>query len=100
MNGFSIMSDAYRKAAEAGQISQEQADRDCRVFDFLATCDHADICRLFDSSAFNDITKSYLRLAVAELVAEGEIEEEQGQAVKNRFSLLFSEKKAVEVCRE
>ena len=100
MNGFSLMADSYRKAAESGKISKEQADWDCRLFDFLATCNHADICRLFDSSAFNEIAKSYLRLAVAELVDEGAIEDEQARAVRNRFSLLFDEKKAGEVCKE
>ena len=97
MNGFKVMADSYRKAAEEGKISKDQAEKDCRIYDFLATCDEDDICKLFDSSAFNDIAKSYMRLAVNELVAEGEIEEDQGRAIRNRFSLLFSEKKASEV---
>ena len=97
MNGYEMMSQTYRKAAEEGKITKEQADADCRIFDFLATCSDEDICRLFDSSAFNEIAKSYLRLAVTELVGEGKITEDQGQAVRNRFSLLFDEKKAEEV---
>lgn len=36
-------------------------------------------------------------LAVEELVSEGELDEDQGRAVRNRFSLLFDEKKAKEV---
>lgn len=98
MNGYKVMADSYRKAAEEGQISREQVEKDCRIFDFLATCDNEDICRLFDSTAFNEIAKSYMRLAVKELVEEGVIDEEQGQAVRNRFSLLFSEKTAKDVC--
>lgn len=96
MNGFRLMADSYRKAAEEGKISKEQAEKECRIFDFLATCDHDDICRLFDSSAFNEIAKSYLRIAVRELVAEGTIDEDQAVAVRNRFSLLFDEKQADE----
>ena len=65
--------------------------------DFLATCDDTDICNMFDSSAFNEIAKSYLRIAVRELTDEGTIDEEQAQAVRNRFSLLFDEKQAHEV---
>ena len=38
-----------------------------------------------------------MRLAVRELVEEGTIEEEQGKAIRNRFSLLFDEKQAKEV---
>lgn len=97
MNGYKLMAESYRKAAEEGKISKEEAAKDCRIFDFLASCDQEDIFRLFDSSAFNEIAKSYLRIAVKELIEEEEIEEEQGRAVRNRFSLLFSEKKASEV---
>lgn len=97
MNGFKLMADCYRNAAEKGKIDKEQAEKDIRIFDFLATCDEDDFCRLFDSSAFNEIAKSYLRLAVSELISEDTIDEDQGRAVRNRFSLLFSEKKASEV---
>lgn len=97
MNGFKVMADSYRKLASAGEITQEQADKECRIFDFLATCDDDDICRLFDSSAFNDIAKAYLKVAVAELTDEGTINEEQAEKVRNRFSVLFSEKRANEI---
>ena len=99
MNGYHIMSESYKKAAEQGKISKEQADKDCRIFDFLATCDQDDICKLFDSSAFNEIAKSYMRLAVRELTEEGTIDEEQARAVRNRYSLLLDEKKASEVIK-
>lgn len=98
MNGFKLIADSYRKAAEEGKISKEQADKDCRIFDFLGTCDDDDFYKLFDSSAFNEIAKSYMRLAVKELVSEGTIDEDQGKAVRNRFSLLFDEKQAKDVC--
>ena len=98
MDGFKIMAESYRKAAKEGKISKEQAEKDCRIFDFLASCDQDDIYRLFDSSAFNEISKSYMRYAVKELIAENVIDEEQGVAVRNRFSLLFDEKKSKEVC--
>ena len=97
MNGFELMSESCRKAAEQGIITQRQADKKCKVYDFLATCDDEDICKLFDSSAFNEIARSYMRLAVKELVEEGTIDEEQGIAVRNRFSLLFDEKTASQV---
>ncbi len=97
MNGFQVMADSYRKAAEEGKIDKEQADKDIRIFDFLASCDEDDFCKLFDSSAFNEIAKSYLRIAVKELTDEGTIDEEQAQAVRNRYSVLFSEKQAHEV---
>ena len=97
MNGFTLLADAQRKAVEKGLISKEESDKKCRVYDFLATCDQEDFCNLFDSSAFNEIAKSYLRIAIRELTDEGTIDEEQAQAVRNRYSLLFSEKQAHEV---
>ena len=99
MNGFKMMADSYRKAAEEGKITREQAEKDCKTFDFLANCDQDDFNNLFDSGAFNDIAKSYMRIAVKELVEEGTLEEEQAQAVKNRFALLFSEKTAKDVLK-
>lgn len=97
MDGFKLVADSYRKLASEGKITKEQAEKDCKAYDFLATCDDEDICNLFDSSAFNEIARGYLRLAVKELIEENVIDEEQGRAVRNRFSLLFSEKTANEV---
>ncbi len=98
MNGFQLLSDSYKKALSQGEISREEAEKKCRVYDFLSTCDDEDFYNMFDSSAFNEISKSYMRLAIKELIDEGVIEEDQGKAVRNRFSLLFDEKKSKEVC--
>ena len=97
MNGFTMMADSYRKAAAEGKITKEQAEKNCKAFDFLGSCDDEDINNLFDSGAFNEIARSYMRLAVKELIAEGTIDEEQGRAVRNRFAFLFSEKRAADV---
>lgn len=100
MNGFAVLADACRNAAAQGIISQDSANKECRIYDFLAACDQEDICNLFDSSAFNEIAKSYMRLAVKELTDEGTIDEEQARAVRNRYSLLFDEKQAREVLEQ
>ena len=97
MNGFALLSDSYKKALEQGQISKEEAEKKCRVFDFLATCDQEDFFTMFDSSAFNEISKSYMRLTVKELVSEGTLNEDQGRAVRNRFSVVFDGKQSKEV---
>ena len=97
MNGFRLQAYSYKKAAEQGINTHEQADKECKVFDFLATCDNDDICNLFNSSAFNEIAKSYMRIAVHELANEGIIDDEQAIAVRNRFAILFDEKRAQEV---
>lgn len=98
MNGFKLEADAYRKATEEGKIEKAYSDKVCKTLDFLSECDDDDIYNMFDSTAFNEIAKSYLRIAVRELVNEGVIEDEQARAVRNRYNLLFSEKNAKEAC--
>ncbi len=88
MNGFSLMAESCRKIGDEARA---------RNYDYLATCSDEDICALFDSSAFNEIAKSYMRQAVKELIDEDVIDEEQGRAIRNRFSLLFDEKRANEI---
>ena len=97
MNGFVLMADSYRKAAGEGKINADEAEKKARIYDFLGTCDTDDLYTLFDSTAFNEIAKDYMRAAVKRLIANGTIDEEQAQAVRNRYSLLFSEKQAHEV---
>lgn len=98
MNGFQIMADSYHMAAEQGQISKEEANKKCKAYDYLANCDQEDIYNLFDSSAFNDICKSYLRKAADQLEGEGVLDEEQNAKICRRMNLLFSETTAKEVC--
>lgn len=94
---YKSISEKYRQLAEEGQISKEEAEKHARIYDFLSTCDLDDLFILFDSSAFNEIAKSYLRKAVSELITEEVLEEDQARAIRNRFSLLFDEIKANEV---
>ena len=91
MNGFKATSDSYREMAAKGECTQEQAERICKAYDFLATCDQEDFCTLFNSTAFNGIAKAYLRKAVDELAKEGKLTAEQGKAVLGRLSVLFDE---------
>ena len=99
MNGFSLLSESYRIAAERGEIEKELAQKKCRIFDFLATCDQKDFCIMYDSTAFNDIMRAYVRLAVERLVDNGAIDEEQGEYVRDTVRLLLSEKTAEEVLK-
>ena len=93
MNGFVLMADSYRRAAEQGEISKETAEKKTRIYDFLGTCDTDDFYILFDSSAFNDITKDYVRLALD----NAGVDEETRSDVMNELRFLFSEKGAKEV---
>lgn len=97
MNGFTMIADGYRKAAVEGKMDKAKAEKKARIYDFLGSCDHDDFCELFDSTAFNEIAKNYMRLTVRRLTDQGTIDEEQARAVRNTYSMLFEDMTAREI---
>ena len=93
MNGYEMMADSYRQLVKQGKIDKETADSEIRVYDFLATCDSDDLCRMVDSSAFNDIIRAYLKMAVQ----SADIDEDAREKVVGQLRWLFDEKTAKEV---
>jgi len=80
MNGYKMLSDTYRQAGD---------EKMCKVYDFLATCDEDDIYNLFDSGAFNSITKSFVNCTVSTLMKAGTIDAKQAEAVRDQFAELL-----------
>ena len=85
MNGYEIMADSYRQMVKQGRIDKETADKEIRIYDFLSTCDTEDICRMVDSSAFNDIIKAFVEMAVK----NADIDEDAGKKVVGQLCYLF-----------
>ena len=75
MNGYILQAEAYKKLAEQGQISVEEADKMRAVYAFLGTNEKHKLYALFDSGAFNGIVKGYLKLALRETEAGKEMTE-------------------------
>ena len=93
MNGYEMMADSYRQLMKQGRIEKETADKEIRIYDFLATCDSDDLCRMVDSSAFNDIIRAYLKMAVQ----SADIDEDAREKVVGQLRWLFDEKTAKQV---
>ena len=93
MNGYEMMADSYRQLMKQGRIEKETADKEIRIYDFLATCDSDDLCRMVDSSAFNDIIRAYLKMAVQ----SADIDEVAKEKVVGQLRWLFDEKTAKQV---
>lgn len=94
MNGFKMLADSYRHLVEQGKLTEEEVKTDLKVLDFIADCTQDEIYRLIDTSAFNDIIKSFCRTALK----NAKVTEEMENAVMNELRCLFDGKKAKEVC--
>lgn len=93
MNGFKLLPDSYKKLMNEGKIEKEVAEKEIRIYDFLATCDMDDFCRMIDSGEFNDIIRAFLRMACD----NAEIEEKSKEKVIGQLRWIFDEKSAQEV---
>ena len=83
MNGFTMMADSYRELMNNGKIDIETAEKKIRIYDFFATCDIDDFCLMVDSSAFNDIIRAFLKMAVNNAIDE--LEEREQYILDQRF---------------
>ncbi len=91
-----MMADTYRNYLEQhpDEPQKVKAALACKIkaHDIMANCSDSERLALFDTSAFNDVVKGYVKLA---LDNKG-IEEEQCKAIVNEVSYLFNIKTANE----
>ncbi len=71
INGFSIIKQSYQTMLEQGKISEAEAKKNIRVYEFLESCDRDDFCIISDSSALNDIINGYCEIAIEQGNAKG-----------------------------
>ena len=88
-----MMEDVISKLREKGKVDKEDAEKEIRIYEFLSTCDSDDICRMVDSTAFNEIIRAYLKMAVK----TADIDEDIQEKVINQLRWIFDEKQAKEV---
>ena len=64
MNGYQMLAESYESLLAKGKVPEEVARPKIRVYNFLATCSKEDFYTMVDSSAFNDIIKSFCKVAM------------------------------------
>lgn len=86
MNGYQMTADSYRTLLEREQnIDRASIESKIKALDFLATATEEERLELFNSSAFNDVVKGYLKMAVDNM----ELEDEVRQGLLNELRYLF-----------
>lgn len=96
MNDFKLMAESYKKLMNDGKIDKIEAQKEIRIYEFLASCNKDDFCRMIDSGVFNDIIRAYLEMTVNNT----DLDEESKNKVTSQLRWIFDEKQAKEVLSE
>ena len=99
MNGYQLQADSYKsylqQNPDAPAAVREDLASKIRIYSFLATLDKGERMELFNSSAFNDVCKGYLAMALDNIGADAET---RNKAL-TELGYLFDEKTAAEAER-
>ena len=90
-----MMAESYRSLVKKGRLTEEQAKRDIEIYEFLAKCNTDDLCRLIDSSAFNDIIKAIVRVSLK----KAKIDQKTEEKILNEIRYTFDEMTAKEILK-
>lgn len=93
MNGYTLMAESYKKLMNESKIEKEIAEKEIRIYEFLATCNEDDFFRIIDSGAFNDIIRAYVK----ESVVQADIDEKSKEKVLAQAHWIFDTKNAKEI---
>ena len=96
MNGYELMAESYKDLLKRGEIDKTTAGKWIRIYEFLTSCDQDDICRLVDSSAFNDVIKAYVEIATK----RADIDQDSKEKVYNQLHWLFKDISARQVLED
>lgn len=90
-----IYANYYRERLEKNDFiteeEREMCKREIRINDFLSTCDDKDICLLYDSTLFNEITIRYAEKALEVLDADSDFITEVRYAIKDLHEIFDAE---------
>ena len=100
MHGYTMLAESYKKLLQEGKVTEEEAKKNIKVMEFLAKCSEEEINIMFDSAAFNEIMKEYVRRAINNAdLGEEEEKEEIKSKIMNELRWLLSEKTAGEIMK-
>ena len=93
LNGYRLTAEAYKKELD-NTPAEYRADLQAKIkaLEYLAGADDAEIYALFDSGAFNNIVKGYVRLALTNT----DTDSDKAAEIMREVNYLFSMKTAAE----
>ena len=90
-----IYAEYYKKELEKRAFKTDEEKENCvrniRINEFLATCDEKDICALYDSALFNEITIKYAEKALEILGADPNLISDMRYEIKDLHEMLSAE---------
>ncbi len=93
MKDYKAIADSYKYLVAQGKLTQEQAEAEIKIYNFLASCTEDDLCRLINTGAFNSIMWSY----VSEACKDAELAQDDIDNVEASLSHLLDTKMAEEI---
>ena len=93
MTGYKIIAETYKELLKDKNIDQETIKKKIRIYEFLDSCDEKDLFNLIDSSAFNNIIKSYVKAAIA----KSGIKKGEEAKILQQINLLLEESQSKEI---
>ena len=89
MNGYQLQAESYQRYLEQNPTAPEAVKADIaskvKIYSFLATLDKKERLEIFNSTAFNEVCKGYLAMALDNIGADADTR----QAALNELHYLF-----------
>lgn len=92
MNGYEMLASGYKKLRERDDVDTTYCDKNIKVLEMLASLSQDEIYYMFDSSAFNEIVKAYVKVALKNCKMDPDV-------VLAELNCLFSECTAAEIVK-
>lgn len=96
MNVFEDKANTYRTLIRLKKVDEKNVESELKIFDFFSHCVPKDFCFMVDTSAFNEIIESYLKIATI----QAGLNANDTKKVMNELYHVLDEYKAEEILKK